>query len=251
LEIVFTLKAIAKALVLPPAGPMLLALAGLLVTRRAPRAGRVLIATGTISLVLLCLPIVAWLLARPFDMQPVDFTEAKRAQAIVILGGGTRRRAPEYGGDTMARLTAERVRYGARVARQTGLPVLVAGGSMPDVQSSEAAIMRAVLESEYGVAVRWIEDRSRNTHENARYSATLLLADGVATVVLVAHAMDMPRARAEFAAAGIATIAAPTGLSSAGPVRLMDFVPSASALQASHDALYEILANFVLVVSGR
>lgn len=247
----FTLKAIAKALVLPPAGPMLLALAGLLVTRRAPRAGRVLIATGTISLVLLCLPIVAWLLARPFDMQPVDFTEAKRAQAIVILGGGTRRRAPEYGGDTMARLTAERVRYGARVARQTGLPVLVAGGSMPDVQSSEAAIMRAVLESEYGVAVRWIEDRSRNTHENARYSATLLLADGVATVVLVAHAMDMPRARAEFAAAGIATIAAPTGLSSAGPVRLMDFVPSASALQASHDALYEILANFVLVVSGR
>jgi uncharacterized SAM-binding protein YcdF (DUF218 family) len=122
---------------------------------------------------------------------------------------------------------------------------------MPDVQSSEAAIMRAVLESEYGVAVRWIEDRSRNTHENARYSATLLLADGVATVVLVAHAMDMPRARAEFAVAGIATIAAPTGLSSAGPVRLMDFVPSAFALQASHDALYEILANVVRVVSGR
>ena len=251
MEIAFTLKAIAKALVLPPAGPMLLALAGLLVTRHSPRAGRALIWTGALSLVLLCLPIVAWLLARPFDMQPIDFTEAKRAQAIVILGGGTRRRAPEYGGDTMARLTAERVRYGARVARQTGLPVLVAGGSMPDVQSSEAAIMRVVLEAEYGVAVRWIEDRSRNTHENARFSATLLQADGVATVVLVAHAMDMPRARAEFAAAGIATIAAPTGLSSAGPLRLMDFVPSASALQASHDALYEILANVVLVVSGR
>jgi uncharacterized SAM-binding protein YcdF (DUF218 family) len=251
LEIAFTLKAIAKALVLPPAGPMLLALAGLFVTRHAPRAGRVLIWTGALSMVLLCLPIVAWLLARPFDMQPVDFTEAKRAQAIVILGGGTRRRAPEYGGDTMARFTAERVRYGARVARQTGLPVLVTGGSMPDVQSSEAAIMRAVLEAEYGVAVRWIEDRSRNTHENAQFSATLLKADGVATVVLVAHAMDMPRARAEFAAAGIATIAAPTGLSSAGPLRLMDFVPSASALQASHDALYEILANVVLVVSGR
>jgi uncharacterized SAM-binding protein YcdF (DUF218 family) len=185
LEIAFTLKAIAKALVLPPAGPMLLALAGLFVTRHAPRAGRVLIWTGALSMVLLC------------------------------------------------------------------LPVLVTGGSMPDVQSSEAAIMRAVLEAEYGVAVRWIEDRSRNTHENAQFSATLLKADGVATVVLVAHAMDMPRARAEFAAAGIATIAAPTGLSSAGPLRLMDFVPSASALQASHDALYEILANVVLVVSGR
>jgi len=250
-EIAFTLKAIAKALVLPPAGPMLLAFVGLLVRRHWPRAGRVLIWTGALSLVLLCLPVVAWLLARPFDMRPLDYAEAKRAQAIVILGGGTRRRAPEYGGDTMARFTAERVRYGARVARQTGLPVLVAGGSMPDVQSSEAAIMREVLEAEYGVAVRWTEDRSRNTHENARFSAALLRADGVATVVLVAHAMDMPRARAEFASAGIATVAAPTGLAAAGPIRLMDFVPSAPALQASHDALYEILANVVLVVSGR
>ena len=251
MEIAFTLKAIAKALVLPPAGPMLLALVGLLVTRHSPRAGRALVWTGALVLVLLCLPVVAWLLARPFDMKPLDYTEAKRAQAIVILGGGTRRRAPEYGGDTMARLTTERVRYGARVARQTDLPVLVAGGSLPDVQSSEAAIMRAVLEAEYGVAVRWAEDRSRNTHENARFSAALLRADGVATVVLVAHAMDMPRAQSEFAAAGITTVAAPTGLASGGPFRLMDFVPSAPALQASHDALYEILANVVLVVSGR
>ena len=251
MEIAFTLKAIVKALVLPPAGPMLLAFVGLLVTRHSPRVGRALVWTGALSLVLLCLPVVAWLLSRPFDMRPLDYAEAKRAQAIVILGGGTRRRAPEYGGDTMARLTAERVRYGARVARQTGLPVLVAGGSLPDVQSSEAAIMRAVLEAEYGVAVRWVEDRSRNTHENARFSAALLQADGVATVVLVAHATDMPRARSEFASAGIATVAAPTGLASSGPIRLMDFVPSAPALQASQDALYEILANVVLAVSGR
>jgi uncharacterized SAM-binding protein YcdF (DUF218 family) len=247
----FALKALVKALVLPPAGPMLVALAGLLLSRRAPRTGRTLAWTGAVSLVLLCLPLVAGLLARPFDAPPVDLAEAKRAQAIVILGGGTRRRAPEYGGDTMARLTAERVRYGARVARQTGLPVLVTGGSLPDVQTSEAAIMREVLESEYGVAVRWAEDRSRNTLENARFSAPLLKADGVSTIVLVAHATDMPRARAEFAAAGLGTIAAPTGLSSPGGLVPMDFVPSAAALQASHDALYEILANVARIASGR
>jgi hypothetical protein len=33
----FALKALVKALVLPPAGPMLVALAGLLLSRRAPR----------------------------------------------------------------------------------------------------------------------------------------------------------------------------------------------------------------------
>jgi uncharacterized SAM-binding protein YcdF (DUF218 family) len=250
-DAVFALKALVKALVLPPAGPMLVAMAGLLLSRRAPRAGRALAWTGAVSLVLLCLPLVAGLLARPFDAPPVDLAEAKRAQAIVILGGGTRRRAPEYGGDTMARLTAERVRYGARVARQTGLPVLVTGGSLPDVQTSEAAIMREVLESEYGVAVRWAEDRSRNTFENARFSVPLLKADGVSTIVLVAHATDMPRARAEFAAAGLESIAAPTGLISHGRLVPMDFVPSAAALQASHDALYELLANLARITAGR
>jgi uncharacterized SAM-binding protein YcdF (DUF218 family) len=247
----FELKAIVKLLLLPPAGPVLVAVVGLLVARRAPRTGRALAWVGALSLVLLCLPIVAWLLARPFDAKPLDLAEASRAQAIVVLGGGTRRRAPEYGGDTMSRLTAERVRYGARVARQTGLPVLVTGGAMPDVQSSEAAIMLAVLEGEYGVPVRWAEDRSRNTRENARLSAPLLEAEGVGTVILVAHAIDMPRAQAEFRAAGIESIAAPTGLASAGPLRIADFVPSAPALQASHDAIYEILANVVRVASGR
>ena len=250
-DLAFTLKAIVKALVLPPAGPMLVALVGVLLRRRAPRAGRVLVWTGALTLVLLCLPIVAGILARPFDMPPLDFADARRAQAIVVLGGGTRRAAPEYGGDTLGRRTLERVRYGARVARETGLPVLVSGGVLPDVESSEAALMREALEREYGVPVRWTEDRSRNTRENARFSAPLLKAEGVTTALLVAHAIDMPRARAEFAAAGIEVIPAPTGLAARAPVQLSDFVPSAPALQASHDAIYEILANVARVLAGR
>jgi uncharacterized SAM-binding protein YcdF (DUF218 family) len=250
-DLAFTVKAVAKALVLPPTGPMLVALIGLLLLRRAPRIGRALVWTGALTLVLLCLPVVAGILARPFDMKPLDLADARRAQAIVVLGGGTRRAAPEYGGDTLGRRTLERVRYGARVARETGLPVLVTGGVLPDVQSSEAALMREALEREYGVPVRWAEDRSRNTRENARLSAPLLRADGVTTAVLVAHAIDMPRAKAEFAAAGIEVIPAPTGLAARARIQIGDFAPSAPALQASHDAAYEILANVVRVVSGR
>jgi uncharacterized SAM-binding protein YcdF (DUF218 family) len=249
-DLAFTLKAIFKALVLPPTGPMLVALVGLLLLRRAPRIGRALVWTGALTLVLLCLPVVAGILARPFDMKPLDLADAKRAQAIVVLGGGTRRAAPEYGGDTLGRRTLERVRYGARVARETGLPVLVTGGVLPDVQSSEAALMREALEREYGVPVRWAEDRSRNTRENARLSAPMLKAGGVTIAVLVAHAIDMPRAQAEFAAAGIEVVPAPTGLAARAPTQIGDFVPSAPALQASHDAVYEILANVVRVVAG-
>jgi uncharacterized SAM-binding protein YcdF (DUF218 family) len=250
LEIVFTLKAIAKALVLPPAGPMLLALAGLLLRRRAPRTGRALVMIGAVTLFLLCLPVVAGLLARPFDRPPLDLAQAREAQAIVILGGGTRRNAPEYGGDTLGRLTLERVRYGARIARQIALPVLVTGGRLFDAKSSEAGLMRDALRDEYGVSVRWVEDRSTNTRENARFSTPLLRADGVTTVIIVAHALDMPRAIAEFESAGMRTIAAPTGLASNMPLELAEFVPSASALLHSHHALYEILANLVRAVTG-
>lgn len=248
-EIAYLLKAYAKALALPPAGPILVALTGLLLLRRAPRAGRVIAWAGFLALLLLSMPIVAWYLTRTFDRPPLDYAKAGTAQAIVIIGGGTRRRAPEYGGDTLGRLTLERVRYGARVANATKLPVLVAGGRHPDMHATEAALMREALEREFGVDVRWSEDRSRNTHENARYTAEILRREGIGRVVLVAHAIDMPRASAEFAAAGIATIAAPTGLASTGGIVPMDFVPSVGALQASHDALYELLANLVLALS--
>jgi uncharacterized SAM-binding protein YcdF (DUF218 family) len=249
-EAVFWLKALAKALVLPPAGPILVALAGLLLLRRAPRAGRALAWIGFLSLFALSLPVVAWVLTKPFDRAPLDVEQARQAQAIVILGGGTRRRAPEYGGDTLGRLTLERVRYGARVARQTGLPILVSGGQLPDAQGTEAKLMREALAGEFGLDVRWSEDRSRNTHQNARLSARMLKAEGIERVVLVAHAIDMPRAVAEFGEAGIATIPAATGLPGPGRTGPFDFVPTVGALQASRDALYEMLANAVRAIAS-
>ena len=79
--------------------------------------------------------------------------------------------------------------------------------------------MRQSLEEEFGVPVRWIEPESRNTHENAVRSAEILRAEGIREVVLVAHEFDMERTRAEFAEEGIATVAAPTGLSRRGAAR--------------------------------
>ena len=248
----FNWKQLLKALVLPPLAPLLLAFAGLALMPRHPRRGRALAAAGVALLFVLSMPVVAMLLIRFVDdSPPLDFAQATAAQAIVILGGGTRRDAPEYGGDTLARLTLERVRYGARVARRTGLPVLVSGGKAGPAHASEAAVMKEALESEYGVTVRWAEDRSRTTHENAVMSAALLRAAGVSRVVLVAHGFDMPRATAEFAAAGIATLPAPTGLAGrARDVALLDFVPSVVGLQGSYYALYELYANAVRRIAG-
>jgi uncharacterized SAM-binding protein YcdF (DUF218 family) len=151
----------------------------------------------------------------------------------------------EYGGDTLGRLTLERVRYGARVARQIHLPVLVSGGSPSGDTDPEAELMRDALEREFDVRVRWVEPRSRNTRENAARSATILRSEGIRRVVLVAHGFDMRRALAEFAAQGIETVAAPTVTQQMTYDTIMDYVPSMSGLEDSYYATYEILANLV------
>ena len=237
-------KALA-ALVLPPVGPLVLAIAGAAILGRRPRLGRALLWSGLGLLVALSTWTVAGGLLRLVDdSPPVTLAEARSAQAIVILGGGVRRNAPEFGGETVGHLTLDRVRYGAVVARATGLPVLVTGGALGSTRS-EADVMRETLEREFGVPVRWTEDRSRNTHENAQFSAARLEREGIKRVVLVAHGFDMRRARAEFTAAGLEVVPAPTFVAGDQPFELGDLVPNAGALQASYVALYELLANLV------
>jgi uncharacterized SAM-binding protein YcdF (DUF218 family) len=239
----FWLKLFVKAVVLPPAGPLLVALAGLAMLGRYPRRGRVLAVGGVLMLVLLSTPVVAAFLIRCLDRTPAfELTDRDDAQALVILGGGTRTYAAEYGAPTVGTITLERLRYGARLAKTTGLPVLVSGGAVRGAPP-EALLMRNVLTREFGVPVRWIETRSRNTHENAVNSASMLKASGISRVILVGHSFDFPRSRKEFEAAGIAVIPAPIRIPPRFSAEPGDYLPSARGLQASYYALYEILAN--------
>ncbi len=240
------LKALAKILVLPPTGPLLFALLGLSMRRRFPRAGAFAAWGGVLALLALSLPAVAAFLVWCLGTPPVfDPAQATKAQAIVILGGGTRRHAPEYGGDTLGELTAERLRYGAVIARSTRLPILLSGGSVSGGEP-EAQVMEGSLERDFGLHARWLESRSRDTHENALRSAEILRADGIQRVVLVAHDFDMRRATAEFADARMETIPAPTGgSSSSGVGSLFDYLPSMAGLRRSYYAIYEIGGNLV------
>jgi uncharacterized SAM-binding protein YcdF (DUF218 family) len=240
MSFVAALKAAFKALVLPPAGPLLLAAIGLALWHRRPRLARALATIGVGALLLLSLPVVSSaLLLAASDTRVLDPTAAHDAQAIVILSGGLRRDAPEFGGDTLGRLSLERTRYGAKVARETGLPVLVTGGPYGRTRP-EAHVMREVLEREFGVRVRWVEDRARTTRENAQLSAQILRPLGIERVVLVVHAFDVRRARLEFERAGFAVLPAPTLIPRPTVAGVADFLPSAAALQSSYYALYEL-----------
>lgn len=206
----FILKKIIAGLILPPFGSLLLITFGLILSLRRPRAGRLVAACGVAIALALCSSAPVGLLldgletAPPFDMKDLD-----RADAIVILAGGTRSYAPEFDGETVNGLTLERERYGARLARHSKLPVMVTGGA-PTGGVAEGDLMKLSLEEDFGVAVRWVESRSRDTRENADYCAKVLLPGGYRRIVLVTHAAHMRRSVEAFQAAGFQVLPAPT-----------------------------------------
>ncbi|WP_025280487.1 YdcF family protein [Ectothiorhodospira haloalkaliphila] len=185
--------------IMPPAGGLILILLGLLLWRR--RLGRLAIWLGLGVLYVASLPAVSYALIHGLEARsgavPLSEAAASDAQAIVILAGGRRPNAPEYGGeDTVNRYSLKRARYGAWVYRETGLPILVSGGRVGgDEPLSEAELIVSLLENEFGVPVHWVEDESRNTCENALYSAQRLAEEGVTHALLVTQALHIPRAR--------------------------------------------------------
>lgn len=245
----FIVKKILSVLLLPPFAPLFVMLAGLLLMRRRPRTGRFLAWAGLVSALLLSTPAVVQYLVHPLEDIPRPTPQAlKSAQAIVILGGGKTTHAPEYGGETVNRLSLERIRYGARLSRQTGLPILVSGGA-PTRGSAESVLMRDALEQDFGVKVRWVEDTSLDTRDNARNSAAILKPLGIRRVVLVSHAAHLLRARAEFMAAGFDVVTAPTGFlgGQPGADREFDsFLPGANAAWAGWFACHEWLGYLAL-----
>ena len=171
---------------------------------------------------------------------PRDPLADRSGQAIVVLGGGVQIDAPEYGADAPSMDTLARLRYGAHLHRALGKPVLVTGGAVSG-HRPEAAAMKAVLENEFQTPVRWTEQRSRNTLENARLSYSILSAAGIRRIYLVTHAWHMPRAILAFEHLGFEVIPAPTGYSRRLKLTLLDYLPNASALLDSNLFFHEVI----------
>ena len=225
---------------LPPLGLLVLGVCGLFLLRRHARTGRALLALSLASLWLLSTPIVADALLdslKPAFVSPTG----EEAEAIVILGGGRVKNSLEYGGDSLGRYTLERVRLGARLARALDKPILVTGGMPDGGDRSEGELMRETLEREFATPVKWVEERSNNTRENARFSAELLKRDGITRIYLVTHAWHLPRAMPEFAAMGLEVFPAGAGYAAGGDLTPLDFLPRASSLANSHAACHEWL----------
>jgi uncharacterized SAM-binding protein YcdF (DUF218 family) len=229
------------AALLPPLSLVLLLVAGLVVQRRR-RLALFLILLSTSALYALSMPWVGGLLLKSLEISgPVSRAQLQTADAIVVLGGGRRFAEAEYGGDTLNSLSLERLRYAAYLHRSSELPILVTGGKPGGGTQSEGRIMQHILQSEYGLSAKWVEDASSTTWENARFSAPLLKQAGVHRIALVTHAWHLRRAVPLFEAQGVSVIPAGTQFSSSHVDSILDLLPTPVGLRDSTFALHEWL----------
>jgi uncharacterized SAM-binding protein YcdF (DUF218 family) len=246
------LYSIAKFLVLPPTCFFVLLLVSLLVYWWSRRLGRWLLLSLLLVVYASTTPFLAVVLMAPLQPYPaVDPLHPDGdVQAIVVLGAGIYYGAPEYQypeGDALTGLTAggltlQRLQYAAYLAKLTGKPILASGGpasAAPRYTVAEA--MAVTLERDFGVEVRWIENRSRSTYSNARLAADRLRNAGVQRFYLVSHAWHLPRAMLAFQAAGLDPVPAPTRFISSSRFIWRDFLPAAGAFNVTYYAMHEWL----------
>lgn len=205
-----------KQLLLPPGILLLLLALAWWFRRSRPRLAACCFALGFGGLWLISLPVVVERGARALETEPAlpreDWsTLAQRADAIVILGSGRERGDPAWGTDQPTGIGLERQRYAALLAKASGLPVLTSGGLHYGTPPSEAELMAVSMQDDFGVAVRWKEERGRTTWENAQMSAEILLPAGIKRVVVVTQAWHMPRSVWSFERAGFTVVPAPVG----------------------------------------
>lgn len=226
----------------PPAALITLALLGVLLALRFRRIGLALASISSLCLFAAATPALSSYLLHRLETRLPPTRDFRNAQAIVVLGGNIRPgQDDEDIDDSLGRLSIERVVMAARAYRQLQLPIAVSGGRLSGARSSEAALMKAMLERDFAVPVTWIEDASRSTWENAVYTTELLRSAGITTVVLVSQAWHLPRAVWAFERAGLTALpwlAPPTVWRTR---HLDDFLPSIDGLADTKDALHELI----------
>ena len=237
------LKPYLTALALPPTSLLVFILIGALLIRSKPKlAKRIIFFSVTTFWLLSTNAFSAWLHNQIIPEYPLvtskDLKE-KSVQAIVVLGGGVVVGLP--GGDEqMSRTSLERLRLGAQLARQSGLPLVFSGGSgwgANDASVAEADVAEKVLMDAFDIKLNYKESSSRDTQENAGNTWALLSKQGIQRVALVTHSTHMPRSSAEFKKLGFEVTVAAIGQPTAGSEAVLRRMPGASNLEVSQSLL--------------
>jgi uncharacterized SAM-binding protein YcdF (DUF218 family) len=227
----------------------------LLLWRGWRRTGTTILAfTTTLMLSVAILPIGAMAL-RPLEQAVPRLAQLPaRVDGIVLLGGSQDTALTEAYGMPSMPSDATRVTEFAALARHYLQAKLVFAGGSGDLLPkalTEADVLRRFMEQQ-GIDPRRLilEDKSRNTHENATFSYQLAAPKPDETWLLVTSASHMPRALAVFRKAGWTITAYPTTYKTMPSGGSVDF-DAIRRFRMLDEAIHEWIGIVIYRMTGR
>ena len=183
------------------------------------------------------------MLVRPLEtwFQPPQHISG---DVLLMLGNGSVGGVPDIGGTGQPSGTmAKSMLTTFRLQRMTHLPILVSGGTVFQDTGIEADIALRIF-NQMGVPGNKIfaENKSRNTVENARFSAAICRQHQWTQPVLLVVAVQAPRFAMIFEREGLHVTVYPTHYRRPGSVTfdpVLDLVPSSGNLDDSAAAMKE------------
>jgi uncharacterized SAM-binding protein YcdF (DUF218 family) len=213
---------------------------------RRYRTAAAFFTASVLWLALCATPAFAAWLQRGLESQypPRAASSYPAADAIVVLGGGELPHVGESSGNQASTARETRAGLGLELFRQGHAPIILLSGG-----DHEAKQMAHLLEQQHvPAAARRIEDVSRDTHQNALYSAALLKREKRQRILLVTSSWHMPRAAASFKRQGLVVIPAPT--SEPPSPAAASWLPSRAALRQSARWLREYFGLWIYKLRG-
>jgi len=240
----FSVSKVMLYFLLPPASLLILLLSGVILLRWHRSTGRMLVAAGLVLLCALSLNPVADRLIRPLEAYARPLPDGPvKADAVVVLSGGARDLSWVPADAEPSASSLERLVGGVRLARKHHLPLVVTGGSG---EPKPGAVREADTMAATAIGLGFpaqdivIENRSRNTWENAEAVQKLLPGK---TIVLVTSAFHMRRSIGMFKKQGLSVFPAPAGYyTQTRHGQYTDYLPQAAALATSSTAISEYIS---------
>ncbi|WP_027036682.1 YdcF family protein [Mesorhizobium ciceri] len=234
-----------------------LLLAGLLAAMIGRRR---LAATGSV-LAFLILALSAWTSLGAMMLNPLEERFARpplpeKVDGIVVLGGGFEGAINLARGGYELNSSGDRMVETAILARRfPTAKVVVSGGTgalFLEGEGDAATAPRLLIALGVAADRLILENKSRNTYENAVFTKELVTPKLGETWLLVTSAFHMPRAKALFDKAGFATVPWPVDYRTSGKEGIGLFRDNpADSLQATTMTIREWIGLFAYWLSGR
>lgn len=217
--------------------------------------GIVLVVIGLTWVIAWSLPITSLYLGGRLESQhPYKLPrDLPRADVIVIFGGNTQANRANWFEPYNRETAVDRIDLAQALYLAGRAPRILISGSALDGKVSEAQMIARLLRQR-GIpdSAILLENNSRNTYENARFTDIIMRGQKLKSALLVTSALHMPRAAASLQKRGIQVTAASGAAQIVLPLKNPPELwrPHVRSLEASRTIIKEYLGLFGYWVRG-